>query len=118
MKTKMDPALAKQLAEAGERTVEAVFQLRPCPPERTRKVVQNIVDRAQARARRKAEAVTVFENLHCFAARGDASLIKELANSEQVSAARLNRITEDVLIRPVKSRKVAAKDLKKHARRA
>lgn len=116
MKANVDRALAKRLDEAGDRPVEAVFQLRPSDRARTRKVVNKIVDQAQVRASSKADAVTIFENLHSFAARGAASLIKELANCEEVRSAHLNPIAEDVLIRPVRSKRVAAKDLKKYTK--
>lgn len=116
----LDPELADTLKSAGEKPVEAVFMLR-FPKKRaraqeTRRMVDRIVGRAETKASRKMHSVAVFENLHSFAVRAPAPLIKELANAREVQSARLNRVSGDVLIRPVNKKRVPARNLKTYAK--
>lgn len=112
MKTKtLDHELENSLATAGERPVDAVFFLKAprgrfLGREETRNIVRKIVGRAEAKASCKADAVSVFDSLQSFALRGPASVVKELAHAQEVDSARLNKTTQDLLIRPVSKRRV------------
>jgi hypothetical protein len=112
MKAKtLDPELENELNAAGERPVEAVFFLkspkgRSLDREQTRQIVQKIVDRAESKTSRKADAISVFESLQSFALKGPAPVIKELANAKEVHSARVSRTSQDLLIRPVSKRRV------------
>jgi hypothetical protein len=110
----LDLALAQALDSAGEDPVEAVFQLKQAKD--TRAVVNGIVHRAQARASTKVDSLSIFENIHAFAARATAPLIKELAKSKEVRSVRLNKLEQSPLIRPVRSKRVSVRNLKKYAK--
>jgi hypothetical protein len=115
-KPTVDPELTRQLAAASaEAPVQAVFTLRTPTGERyrsadsTREAVGKIVDEASAAAKAQPHRVNIFPNAQSFAISGPPALVRSLLEHGDIAAAMANVQREDLLIRPVKSKRVPKK---------
>ena len=114
-KKTIDPELERQLAAAPTQTpVQAVFTLRAgaskaAGADATRKAVDKVVAKASSAAKSAPHRVSVFPNIDSFAVSGTADLVRCLIDDPDVASAMANVQSEDVLIRPVKSKRVKKK---------
>jgi hypothetical protein len=112
----IDPTLVRQLANApAESNVQAVFTLKTPAGEpyrsatSARDTMGKIVKEASAGANAQPHRVTMFPNVQSFAVSGPPALVRRLAEHGDIASAMANVQGEDMLIRPVKSSRVAKK---------
>jgi hypothetical protein len=111
-RTKVDPELLRQLDEAGDAPVGAVFYLRPGPqqkslaPAEAEAIAKGLLRRAQQESGIAPEKEHVLRNLGSFVVSASAPFVRKLLDREEILAATANRRQEDLLIKPVSSKPV------------
>jgi hypothetical protein len=107
-----DRELIRQLHAAGEDTpVSAVCSLqfdpsRPLSAEETEGQVNEVLRRVRGQADQSPHAVTVFANIGSFSLSAPARFIRQLLEQPEIATATANRQPEDVLIRPVRRKRI------------
>jgi hypothetical protein len=111
-RTKVDPELLRQLDEAGDEPVGAVFHLRPDPhqralaPPEAETRARGLLRRVEQESGVTPQRVQVFRSLGSFAVSAAAPFVRKLLDQEEILSATANRQPEDLLIKPVSSKPV------------
>jgi hypothetical protein len=113
-KDRTDPELQRQIEAAATtgQPVGAVYTLEGDPavlpaPEEVQARVARLLDKVHAQTGQKPGDVQVFGNIGSFAVSGPAEFVERLAQQPEVVTATASQPAEDVLIRPVRRRRVA-----------
>jgi hypothetical protein len=94
--------------EAQEAPRSAVFVLKSKggSPQDTQELADSALRRAGARTGETSGRVKIFKNVRSMAVEASPRFLEALAQDEAVASSRANETKEDLLIRPVSSRKV------------
>jgi hypothetical protein len=113
----VDPELRRQLkaARAGQNVSVAISlrhdSARPPEPEETKGRVTTLLRRVEEQTGEQPSAYTIFDNLGAFALAAPARFIDRLIVQPEIATATASFQQEDLLIRPVGRRPIAASDL-------
>ena len=106
------PELLRQLDEAGDKPVGAVFHLRPGPhqkamaPAEAETCARGLLRRVEQESGVAPQRVQVFRNLGSFVVSAAAPFVRKLLDQEEILSATANEQPEEMLIKPVSSKPV------------
>jgi hypothetical protein len=113
---KIDPRLLDQLeaSSAGGEPVGAVFTLKTgatrgfIPPAEVEAIVGEILGRVQKETGTAPVQCNVFKNMGAFVVSAGAPFVRKLLDQGEIESATANKQADELLIRPVSARPVAA----------
>jgi hypothetical protein len=108
MVAKVHPELLEQMAQAGNRPIQAVVHLRPAAnhaaipsPEESASLAQQVLERTAAQVGYPARKSNVLRNLACLIVEADPQFVQALLQQPEVVSALPNQTTENPFIPPV-----------------
>ena len=90
-------------------TLKSLSSRKPRSPDATRAAVQRIVQQAETASGTRSLEVKTYPNVESFAVSGSPELVESLAKHKEVASKLPDVSSDDVMIRPVRKKKVNLK---------